>query len=361
MDVWDIIAHDSGMILAFSTFLIFIYFLNKLRNVRKTTREILPFVGIVLLVLAATISFSVESWRIILGVLGAYSTKVNIILYGIQFLAIIGTVEFFVFLAEYVAKKTKYLLSIYVLIEFIIGIYLTVIASDIGILSFYSIIASSPLLFGLVLWYFVFIKPTSEIVRKRMIFTMVGLIIVAIALILRSRVGTIIFWNFSQLACLIGNIMAIVGVVLVWYGFSALQTLSDLGWKAKLREIFVISSKGVALYAFSFDQNEPLQDSDLIAGGFSGIQLLLSEIVKTEESLNLIEYHNLKILVKQEKDLIFILILKEESTYLQYKLERFSDEFQDFFKEILVSWDGQIDTFIPTRRIIQQVFEISSS
>lgn len=244
------------------------------------------------------------------------------------------------------------------LIEFIIGVYLTLTATDTDILALYSIIASLPIIFGLILWYFVFIKPSSDLIRKRMIFAMMGMIIVATALILRSRLGNVFFGDFSHLA---GNIIALGGVLFVWYGFSALETVSDLGWKVKLRELFVISKNGIALYAFSFEQNISLQDSDLIASGFSGIQALLSEMVKTEESLTLINYHNLKILVEQVAGLMFVLVLKEESSYLKYKLRRFSEAFQDFFQDVLTSWHGETDIFIPTKSIIQQVFEIGGS
>jgi hypothetical protein len=145
---------------------------------------------------------------------------------------------------------------------------------------------------------------------------------------------------------------------LIGYGFAAFSTFTDLQWKEKLRELFVISKGGICLYAFSFEKNLPLENSDLLAGGFSGIQALLAEIVKTKESLHLIDYQTVKILLTQSAEAMFVLVIKEESTFLQYKLQLFSDEFQTFFKDSLPRWKGEMDIFKPTITLVQRVFEL---
>jgi hypothetical protein len=66
-------------------------------------------------------------------------------------------------------------------------------------------------------------------------------------------------------------------------------------------------------------------------------------------------------MVEQGLDVMFILLINEESSFLQYKLKLFSEEFQTFFKEVLPDWKGDIDLFKPTETIIRRVFESDTS
>ena len=81
-------------------------------------------------------------------------------------------------------------------------------------------------------------------------------------------------------------------------------------------------------------------------------------MVKTDENLQLIDYQNVKIMLEQKNNIYFVLIIKEESNFIQYKLKAFSDEFISFYKEILLCWQGEMEYFVPTRKLIQTVFEL---
>jgi hypothetical protein len=204
-------------------------------------------------------------------------------------------------------------------------------------------------------WYFIFIKPTSGFLRRRMNLAFFGLLLILVGMVTRgltheSSAG--VYFGAS------GTVFYIIGLCLIGYGFVAFSTFTDLRWKDKLREVFVISRNGTCLYAFSFEQNLPIEDSDLVAGGFSGIQMLLSEMVKTTESLQLIDYQNVKIMIEQKAAIMYVLIIKAESKFLQFKLKTFAEEFQNFFKDTLATWKGEIHVFYPTRVLIEKVFEL---
>jgi len=63
-------------------------------------------------------------------------------------------------------------------------------------------------------------------------------------------------------------------------------------------------------------------------------------------------------MVEQKPNVMFVLINKEESTFLRYKLRLFAEEFESFFKEALQHRSGQIDLFQPTKTLIYRLFEI---
>lgn len=81
-------------------------------------------------------------------------------------------------------------------------------------------------------------------------------------------------------------------------------------------------------------------------------------MVQTTESLQLIDYQNVKIMLDQKENISFVLVLKKESTFLRYKLNLFADEFKKFFDETLKEWSGDTQLFNPTKALIEKNFEV---
>jgi hypothetical protein len=349
MKFWEIFNFTTTILLSACAFFIFIYFLNKLLKTRKKSKELLPFLGITIVFIFFSISFFIAAW------FDYYHWEYGIIyvgLYKLHFSLFIISLVVLAFLTDYSSRGTKYFLTIYSIFCLII----TLILNDFEQLKLYPNFLALPAIFLLTLmWYFTFLKPTSGFLRRRMIFALIGVYIVIIGLLGRNEdisdlIGPYIYS--------IGTLMTIVGLSLIGYGFFAFSTFTDIKWKDKLRELFVIADNGVCLYAYSFEKNVSVEDSDLIAGGFSGIETLLSEIVKTKETMQLIDYKNAKIMINHESIAMFVLIIKEESSFLRYKLKVFSEEFKKFFEDIFQHWMGKIAYFKPTRTIIQRVFEL---
>jgi len=311
----------------------------------------LPFIGIAFIFLFMSISFIIASWY---DFYQWENAEKFIELYKIYSISLLASFTFSFFIAEYVLKKTRYIGTGFL----VVGMIVMLFQNNSEDLNFYSTIFLGPVyLLGPIMYYIVFIRPSSGILRQRMLISILGFFFIAVGIGLRHPLFR--EWLDTYIYS-IGTLVAIVGCCFIGYGFAAFSTFTDLKWKEKLRELFVIYPGGVCLYAFSFEQKIRLEDSDLIAGGFSGIQSFLSEIVKTTESLHLIDYQDLKIMIEQGPNALFILIIKEESSFLQYKLKQFANEFQTLYKNILVHWDGEINIFKPTSGLIQTIFEIDT-
>lgn len=255
------------------------------------------------------------------------------------------------FLCEYVMKKTKYVITL----STIAGIIVILWLNNIQDLNFVSILVFVPVgITAPFIFYFLLIRKTSGFLQQRMYMALGGLIIAAFGLIGRNDL-----FNNPEESYLysVATICLITGISLMGYGFAAFSTFTDINWAKKLRELFVISTSGTCLFAFSFDHQHQIGDSDLIAGGLSGIQSVLSEIIKTPDSLRLIDYQNVKIMVEQGSLALFILIIKEESTFLKHKLHLFATEFETIFKEVLQKWSGATDSFNLTKILIHRFFE----
>lgn len=333
------------------------YFFNKLRQIQKTTKELLPFLGLVFFFPSNGISHLIVSffdyfrWSSIEFFFNPDAGP--FLLYKIYITLTELSNAFLIFIFEYTLKKTKYILTIYM----ILGVILQIFSSSVSE-SFQVGIPFVPIsVFACIMWYFVFIKPVPKNLKKPMIIALIGVCLALPGLLARA----VAFNYTTRVVYCIGTIIAIVSMCLFAYGFSKLKAFSDLNWKQKLRELFIISNiNGISLYAYSFDQNKTIEDSEtnLIAGGFQGIQAFLSEIVKTKESLQLIDYKNLKVMLEKGIEATFILILKQESLVSRYKIKLLSNEFHNFFKDIFQNWQGNVSLFLPTKALIQKIFEI---
>jgi len=350
MDLWQALGFGLTHIFSTCAFVLFIVFLYKTIRIRKRLRDYLPFLGLTLVFICTSISYLLAVWADYLR--WEYST-INLELYLLSFNSMYISFAALTFIFEYIFKKTKYFITAYLILCAIIIAFI----KDLATLNNFTVYTSGPMFLIIPLFlFYIFIKPTSGFLRQRILLATLGIIMVGIG----------IFFRFSFLSELLGEHMyslgtmiAIIGLCLFGYGFAAFSTFTDLNWKDKLREIFIVAPTGVCLYAYSFEKNRSIEDSDLIAGGFSGIQSLLSEIVETHESLQLIDYQNVKIMIEPRLDFAFILIIKEESSFLRYKLRLFTQEFSDFFKDVLTIWNNNIDIFKPTGTLIKKIFEWS--
>jgi len=347
---WQMLGLGLTYIVASTCFFLFLLFIDRFLRVRKTTKELLPFLGLAALFLCNSVAFILASW---FDFLRWQYNESSIPLFKAYGWFLSGGLLGLTFIFEFTLKKTKYLISIYTAIGLIVQQFWNTLQDIVLVM----LITGAPLYLILpILYYFIFIRSTSGFLRRRMYIAWVGSILAYVGLaglgvpFFPESIGSIMF-ALSRLCMIIGN--SFFG-----YGFAAFSTFTDLSWKKKLRELFVISSGGKSLYAFSFDQDCEITDSGLLAGGLAGIQMLLSEIVRSTESLQLIEYQDAKLMVEQRPETLFVLILREASTFLQYKLHLFVEEFEAFFKDIMPHWSGQVELFAPTKTLIHRVFEI---
>ena len=350
LDLWKLFGLGTTFILSNYTLIIFFYFLNRIIQSKKPIKEILPFLGISFLYFFAGISyifaafFDFYHWQY----------EIDVLIYlRVHFILFISSQASCIFVYEYIIKKTRYFFTIYILIGLVITFFMLNLES---LNLFFNCLVGSVLPILIIFQYQIFVKPTSGLLKNRMKITLIGLIVVGSGSLFRNY-----FINemFGYFLFSIGTSIVIIGILLIGYGFSAFTTLTDLQWKEKLYQIYVISQKGICLYAYSFENKNQIVNTELIASSLSGIQNLLAEIFKTKEPLKVIEYRNSKILINFKHDIAFLLFIREDSNYLLYILEDFSEKFLDFFKESLKDWQGNTEIFTPTKSLIQSIFELN--
>ena len=330
------------------------YFFIRIKQIRKTTKEVFPFLARASIFLSLGVAHFIVSWfQYYYWHYGWFIPELNKIFILAE---LIGSVAMLLFM-EITLKKTKFILTSYLVLLTIIAFFI----SNLVLLSLMWVIGMGPaIILAMPMYHQIFIKPTSSFIRRRMYFSLIGTIIITFGLLFR----VFSFSSYSDLFIyLVGTFMAIIGTVIVVYSFSAFTTFSDLNWKEKLNELYVINNSGIALYAFSFEKNTNLEffedtETILVGGVFSSIEKLLAHMMKTEENLQEIDYQNLKILMEKGEEVFGVLILNDQSSFLQYKLTVFLREFENFFKEEIENFRGDIVTFKIAKKLVQHVFEL---
>ncbi|MFX0133522.1 MAG: hypothetical protein ACFFDN_07760 [Candidatus Hodarchaeota archaeon] len=350
LDFWKMMGLGITFILSSNAIFLFYYFISKIYHIKEYKSEILPFYGITFLFLFGGISYI---FAIVFDFFRWQYNITELIYYRFHLIFYFLSVSSCIFVYENVTKKTKYLLTIYM-----IGVLITnFFISTYEVLNLFSSFTFGfALLILLILQYIVFVRPTSGILKHRMYITLVGLMIIGFGSVFRSpSLNEAFGYYFFSMGTLLINI----GVLLTGFGFSAFSTFTDLNWKEKLHQIFILTKDGLLLYAYSFDVNQKINDSELLAAGLSSIRIFLSEILKTTDDLQIIEYKNLNVVLELKDNIVFVLVIKEKSSFLQYKLEEFSKKFYEIFKDSLKNWNGDMELFYPAKTLIQNIFELN--
>ncbi len=131
----------------------------------------------------------------------------------------------------------------------------------------------------------------------------------------------------------------------------------ELEWPKKIRHLYLIHQEsGIALYDHSF-MKKKLVDSQLVAGGISGIALLLQELTQSNRMLKIIDLEDLKILMEHGQYVMGALIAEENYGILRKKLSKFVSAFENQYMEYLSDFTGSTSEFETASWLIEQIFQ----
>ena len=149
-------------------------------------------------------------------------------------------------------------------------------------------------------------------------------------------------------------------LLLVWIiPLPEILTAKESDWKESLKNIYVFNSASVCLFTQNFKpnvENSNILSEDLIAGGFSGILSLLSEITNERKHLRIIDKQGVKIYFAYGKSIITALIATKNLPVLFKKLELFTKAFEKKFEKNLLSFYGKINAFQDASHLVMKYF-----
>lgn len=135
-------------------------------------------------------------------------------------------------------------------------------------------------------------------------------------------------------------------------------------WADSLRTIIIFNKNGICLYNYSFEQKDVFKgeadetefDEDLIAGAFSGVITIISEITHTKRQIRQIQKEEATLIFTYGKFHIVALIASMDLPVLFKKIDEFSRDFEDKFSKELKNFKGNVSHFEPTKFLIIKYF-----
>ncbi len=145
---------------------------------------------------------------------------------------------------------------------------------------------------------------------------------------------------------------------IITYLFVILARLDRMNIKILLHVhvLNIITKEGMTLYAETDGKTDP----DLIGAALSGLHSLLQEISKSHNKIRAIDQGDKKLVFAFGRFVFIVLIVDEDSALLDKMLEGLVYKFESAYATVLENWDGKIDAFNSSAKIVDSVFAIST-
>ncbi|MHA2251345.1 MAG: MFS transporter [Candidatus Kariarchaeaceae archaeon] len=144
--------------------------------------------------------------------------------------------------------------------------------------------------------------------------------------------------------------------------FQLEETLPDkkeLEWKNSIQYLLVLTDDGIVLYSQEMYKDSPRKegpDEVLIGGAMIAISSITKEIVNRESALKVIRQEDYCILLEEVENITVVVISLNELQTIRTKMKEFLSEFMEFFSETLETWKGDVNMFLPTKKLVERSF-----
>ncbi|NVM03754.1 MAG: hypothetical protein HWN67_15600 [Candidatus Helarchaeota archaeon] len=173
----------------------------------------------------------------------------------------------------------------------------------------------------------------------------------------------IVVESFGPFARFIGDFLIIIGISLISLLFVGLPSLTEFEWPKKMKKVFLMYKSGEYIADYNFQKDltgiEEFKDlPKLIAGGLTGINQLIAEIVQSKQKLRIMDYKDVKIIFQYGNYLIAAIIVDEALDIYKTKLKKLIDYLETLYETYLPTWDGNLTQFQIVKPIIKRFFTL---
>ena len=118
----------------------------------------------------------------------------------------------------------------------------------------------------------------------------------------------------------------------------------------------MLSRTGIPLYSQSLQDQEPVADAILAGGAIVGISTIVNEITKMKD-LKVIKQENYCIMLEAGSHVILAVLTWKDLKIIRQKMIDFVSDFESFFSDLLKVWKGDMEVFLPSKRLVENHFE----
>jgi hypothetical protein len=249
--------------------------------------------------------------------------------------------------------KTKYLFTI-----FAIAVFSSLILSMIFFPDWTQTIASLASIpaFGIILVYFyTLIKTVWNTYKISSIGLITGILCWIIGYSGTTDTAVSLFGGFYIRA--LSDFLVIIGLIILGFSLKIIPSVDEFLWQENLKYIILTTKWGVCVYNQNYREKRELNEV-LLSGALAAVREFLKDTLDKESGLKVVSKGEEYYLIEEGEYIVGILIVKKELRILKIYLKRIIREFESFFRESLVNWSGNIETFAPTKDLINNIMVI---
>ncbi len=139
-----------------------------------------------------------------------------------------------------------------------------------------------------------------------------------------------------------------------------LKAESEMNWDKQIHHLSLFMSNGICIYDYSF-KKEAVIDSQLFSTGLAGISMLIQELTKSNTKVKIVEQEEVTILLEHGTYLSAALIADENLITLRNKLTQLIEEVEEFYKEELEEFHGELGIFSKIGKFIPKIFPLATT
>ncbi len=163
---------------------------------------------------------------------------------------------------------------------------------------------------------------------------------------------------FGLLGRFFGDILQLLGLVILSVFFLTLPPFSEFDWQDKLEAVFIMGASGICLYYKVFKEKKQFKDENLISAAFSSINTMINQLTHADSNLSKVKKKGENIIIYSGKFTTGVLYLNEDLNYPKVLLKEFVDKFEFTFHNILGNWDGNLTPFKqPAKVLAKDIFQ----
>lgn len=200
-----------------------------------------------------------------------------------------------------------------------------------------------------------FLRLSTSDVTKRFRKILIGELFLGIGII-SEEIIPLFQISIDNIYSLVFIIIALLGLIIFSLGIYRFPAFLEFGWRDNLLKVIIVDQRNLTmLYTYDFAKENPqaetttsplsVQDKEVIfSKGIIGVETILNSIKKGQKTkLEKIEHENFIILLTYGEEpysfLTYALLVKKSVKSLEYILKVIKDQFQGFYKEILLHLD----------------------
>jgi len=214
-----------------------------------------------------------------------------------------------------------------------------------------------PLLLILLIYPLNLLKKTGErqgmkFVKRKIYFSMLGATILILGF---GGTSDPIMSMLGLNIRIVGDIMQIIGIIVLSIFFINLPSLSEKHWKNKIDKLFLMRASGICIYYKFFRDPTNNRQEQIISGAINTIKIILKEISHSDGEM-VIEKEGKVLITYQGKYITGVIVADQNLSSLNFLLKRFIEKVEFLYSNIIRDWDGAMEIFLPIENITKEIF-----